>query len=525
MAPEEYGGLKRKLKAVIVFRAVFVTLFFGASLFFRVFESVVSIYYLISFIYILTLIYSVIFSRIRNVAAFAYVQLVLDVFIEITLIGMTGGIASLFAFTLVVTTIASSILLGKKGGFAIATLSSLLYGMLLNLQLFRILPFDDVVFTQKEYFYKLFIHVIFFYLTAYLSGYLSSRLERTIRKLEEKDLDLRELELFNREVLEEMPSGIFTVDMNGHVLLFNKSAERITGVLRDAVIGKRIDAVLPCFSFPFREGRGEMTMTAEGIQKIVGLTVTPFKGMADSTKGYIAVFQDLTQIKKLEDEVLQKEKWATIGELSSNIAHEIRNPLASLKGSIQMLKEDSVSANYKERLMEIALNEMDRLNRIVTDFLTYSRPSLPEIVECDLHSLIDETAELLKNLLPHSSPVKILTNYTTAGKIKADPQKLRQVLWNLGVNALEAMPDGGNLRISTQNSDGYVKILFQDSGTGIEEKNLSNIFFPFFTTKEEGTGLGLAIAYRIVEEHKGSLRVKSSSSHGTTFEIAVPGGV
>ncbi len=523
---EDPEALKKKIKALIVFRVVFVTLFFGLSFFFRGFERfplVHSTYYLIGFFYLATIIYSLLIERIRNLFAFAYIQLILDVISEIILIYITGGIESLFSFTLMLTVIASSIVLNKRAGFIIATVSSIFYGTLINLQLYGFLKVGgEGVMAEKEYLYKIFVHVIFFYLTAYLSGYLSSRLEKTVQKLEEKDLDLRDLEFFNREVIEGMPSGLLTTDMSGKVLLFNPAAERIFGVKRDFIIGQRIDSVLSFFPFPFIEGRREEMITIDGAQKKIGLTISPMTGAAENTKGFIVVFQDLTQIKRLELEIKQKEKWAAIGELSSNIAHEIRNPLASLKGSIEMLKEDSVPKNYKEKLMEIALNEMDRLNSVITDFLTYSRPSPPELRKFDLHRLLEEISELLKNVAKERNPVVIRKNYFDTIELYADPQKMRQVFWNLGINAIEAMPDGGELIISAKDRDGFMEISFQDFGTGIDEKNIEKIFYPFFTTKEQGTGLGLAIAYRIIEEHNGRMNVKSGPGIGTTFEIILP---
>jgi two-component system sensor histidine kinase PilS (NtrC family) len=310
--------------------------------------------------------------------------------------------------------------------------------------------------------------------------------------------------------------------MSGKVLLFNPAAERIFGVKRDFIIGQRIDSVLSFFPFPFIEGRREEMITIDGAQKKIGLTISPMTGAAENTKGFIVVFQDLTQIKRLELEIKQKEKWAAIGELSSNIAHEIRNPLASLKGSIEMLKEDSVPKNYKEKLMEIALNEMDRLNSVITDFLTYSRPSPPEFRKFDLHRLLEEISELLKNVAKERNHVVIRKNYFDTIELYADPQKMRQVFWNLGINAIEAMPDGGELIISAKDREGFTEISFQDFGTGIDEKNTEKIFYPFFTTKEQGTGLGLAIAYRIIEEHNGRMNVKSGPGIGTTFEIILP---
>ena len=526
MSSEFSEGLTKKIKTLIAFRVVFITFFFGSTFFFwgfRKFPYLNALTFIIVSLYVLTIIYALLLGKVKKLAAFAYTQLILDVILEILLIFFTGGIDSWYSFTLIITILASSIVLNKKAGFIIATLSSLLYGMLINLQFYGVLPLvGDYLADAKEYFYKLFIHIIFFYLTAYLSGYLSARLEKTEQKLEEKDLDIRDLEFFNREVIESLPSGLFTTDVSGRAVMFNRSAEKITGIGRETVIGRHIDSVLPFFKLPFSEGRKEATITVDGRRKIIGLTISALKDFAGFTKGFIVVFQDLTKIKQLEEEIQRKEKLAAIGELSSNIAHEIRNPLASLKGSIQMLKEDSVSSNYKEKLMEIALKEMDRLNRIITDFLAYSRPGKPEIMRFDLHGLLDETVELLKNMEQIKGQLSIKKEYNGAMEATADPQKIKQVFWNLGLNAIEAMSEGGELTIFTRNADTYIEIKFKDSGVGIEEKNVGKIFYPFFTTKEQGTGLGLAIAYRIMEEHKGRMNMESVPGIGTTFTVILP---
>ena len=521
---EDAATLKIKIKTLIVFRVVFITLLLGLSFLFagsEKFSYVHVLSYLIIPLYTVTILYSLLLGKIKNLITFAYTQLLLDVIFEIILIYITGGIDSWFSFTLILTVISSSIVLNKRAGYIIATCSSVLYGLIVTLQFDKSPPITSEGITdEKDYLYKLFVHIISFYLTAYLSGYLSSRLEKTTQKLEKKDSDLRDLEFFNMEVLESLPSGLFTTNISGNVLIFNRAAERITGIRKGSIIGHRIDSVLPFFKFPFSEGRKEDIMIVEGVQKIIGLGISTLRGIDESTKGFIVIFQDLTQLKRLETEMKQREKWAAIGELSSNIAHEIRNPLASLKGSIEMLKEDSVSKNYKKRLMEIALNEMERLDCIITDFLTYSRPTPPEFKRFELHGMLDETIELLKNV--EQNNISINKKYTGRLEVDADPQKMRQVFWNLGINSIEAMPEGGELIISTRNMDRFVEITFKDFGAGIDGKNIEKIFYPFFTTKENGTGLGLAIAYRIIEEHNGRINVNSSPGVGTTFEIILP---
>jgi len=518
------NALTGRLKALIVFRAVFIKLLLGSSYLFKIeyfFSAPASVLsQFIIFLYVLTIIYSLLITRVKNLFLFAYVQLVLDVFSEIALVYITGGIESWFSFTLILTVLSSSIVLNRKAGFVVASLSSILYGGLLDLQFYGILPIaHDASIPGREFFYNIFIHMLSFYITAFLVGYLSSRLERTVLKLEEKDTHLKDLEFFNIKVIESLPSGLFTTDRDGNVLLFNKAAERITGVRREKVINGTIDVALPFLEFPFRKGRFEHTLETEASAKIIGITISVLKGISGNETGFIGVFQDLTQLKTLEAEVKQKEKWAAIGELSANIAHEIRNPLASMRSSIEMLMEEKIPPKYRGKLMNIALSEMTRLNDIITDFLTYSSPKSLDIQKSDLHLLLDETLSLLNNVEQNKGNISIKKGFAGALIIDADPQKIKQVFWNLGVNAIEAMRDGGELVVSTQSDAHSVRVIFSDTGVGMDTSTVEKIFFPFFTTKDRGTGLGLSIAYRIVEEHEGRLIVHSVPGIKTTFEI------
>lgn len=524
---ENVDAFKKRLKALIAFRAAFITLLLGSSFIFKAgyerFQHPHAFSYLIVTLYVLTVIYSLLIERIKQLFTFAYAQLVVDVFFGVTLIYITGGIESWFSFMLVLTVISSSIVLDKRAGYIIATLSSILYGMLINFQFHGLLPLSaGKTMEVKDYFYNIFIHIISFYLVAYLSGYLSSRLEKTTRKLDEKATDLRDLEFFNKEIIESLPSGLFTTDTSGNVLTFNRAAEKITGCKKDFVKGRRLDEVLPYFKFPFVQTRSEEVIKANGVRKVIGFQITPRKDINGNNTGFIGIFQDLTELKRFEAEGKRREKWAAIGELSSNIAHEIRNPLASLKGSIEMLKDGTMPLDHRKRLMDIALKEMERLNCIITDFLTYSRPTPPEFKKFELHSILDETTDLLKNVEQNKGNISVKKKYTGKLEMDADPQKLRQVFWNLGINAIEAMPQGGELIVSTRNNDTTVEITFEDSGAGIDKQDMERVFYPFFTTKGNGTGLGLSIAYRIIEEHAGKINVESNPGNGTIVEVILP---
>jgi two-component system, NtrC family, sensor histidine kinase PilS len=516
--------LTNRIKALIGFRALFITLLLGASFLFNI-EYLGSphpklISYFIITLYSLTIIYSLLITRAKNLLLFGYIQLILDVAAEICLIFMTGGIDSWFSFTLILTVLSSSIVLNKRAGYIMASLSSIFYGILLDLQFNRMLLIEyEGIMEEKQFLFNIFVHVVSLYITAYLAGYLSYRLEKTVEKLEEKNINIKDLEFFNTKVIESLPSGLFTTDPEGYVLIFNHAAELISGTNKETVIGKPIRTALPFLDNPPGSGKYERLLSENtDSEKIIGLNITVLRDLNENNTGFIGIFQDLTEKKRLESEMKNKEKWAAVGELSANIAHEIRNPLASLRGSIEMLREGTLPERHKEKLMDIALGEMERLNNIISDFLTYSSPKPLDIKPIDIHAILDSTLELLKNT-EHKSGISIKKDFEGQFIVHADPERMRQVFWNLGTNAFEAMESTGELAVSTKNSPTNVAISFSDTGPGISQANIDKVFYPFFTTKDSGTGLGLAIAYRIIEEHNGRLIVSSRPGIKTTFEI------
>ncbi|MDA8083186.1 MAG: ATP-binding protein [Nitrospiraceae bacterium] len=517
-------AMKSRIRALIFFRALVVSLLLGSAFLFRIedfYSYPRAISSLIASLYVLTIIYSLMAARVRNDALFAYTQLVLDVLAEMVLIYITGGIGSFFSFMLILTVLSSSIVLGKRAGYLIASLSTLLYGAMLALQLNQLLPFGSgAQVSEKVFFYNIFVHILSFYVTAYLGGYLSHRLAKTEQRLEEQDTQLKDLELFNMKVIESLPSGLFTTDTSGRVQIFNRAAEKISGIGSVDLIGSGIEAALPFLAFPLSEGRREGVIPdGPGNKKIIGITISAIKDTGGNVTGYIGVFQDLTQLKKLEAEIQQKEKWATIGELSSNIAHEIRNPIASMKGSIEMLRDAKIPEKHREKLMDIVLHEMDRLDNIITDFLTYSKLKQIKRQRVDLHLILDETLALLRNIGQDRGDIVIEKDFRGQLLVNVDQQKIRQVFWNLGLNAVEAMEDGGTLTVRTRGDADTVTITFEDTGSGILPADIDRIFFPFFTTKDAGTGLGLSIAYRIIEEHQGTITVSSVPGIITTVTI------
>jgi len=513
----EDNSLSRKLKTLIAFRVFFVTLllgtFFAFQIGYKIFPFPASVLHLVAVLYGLTIAYALLIGRVDN-RRLAMAQLALDSVAVVALIFLTGGIESWFSSLMFLVVIASATILGRSAGYFNAIFLSILYGALVDLQFYGLLPLPyDPLLTERDFLYNIFSYILALYLTAYLMG-------RLVARLEKKETDIEDLTLFNKEVIENTPSGLFTTDMSGRILIFNRAAEEITGKRRAQAHGRMVSEVFPFIDRLREETRMERVIECGGEVKIIGLTISTMRDTKGDPIGYIGIFQDLTELKRMAEEIKQKEKWAAIGELSANIAHEIRNPLASLKGSIELLRESAVSPEKKDKLMSIAISEMDRLNLIIADFLTYSRPSPLDLGECDLCGILDKTLDLVRGR--DSKNVAIRKNYSGPLSITADPLRLEQVFLNICLNALDAMPEGGTLDVGASPLRDTVEITFRDTGHGIRPDIQEKVFYPFFTTKAEGTGLGLSIAHRIIEDHRGRITLSSSPGAGATFRVFLP---
>lgn len=519
----------RRLRVLIFTRALVVTLLLGSFYVFQV-EGLkllsLSIFsYFIVSLYALTIIYAASLRFINKLSSFtvlASIQIFIDVITEAILVYLTGGIESWFAFTFLLTIISASVVLNRQVSFYAASLSSILYGVIMEFQFYGILPtYTGNIFNARDYLYNIFIYITAFYLVAILSGYLAERLRVVTQTLKKRDEYIDNLKTLSKDIVESMPSGVFTTDLNWRIVTFNVSAQKITGRTIAEVIGKT-----PQYIFPFLENTHDPFDRIEGkIQRQdktihIGIRFSRLENSEGMPIGMIGVFQDLTKVKTMEKEMQKKEKWAVVGELSALIAHELRNPLASLKASVEMLRDKKTSEQHGEQLMKIALSEMDRLNGIVTDFLIYAKPQQPRKDSIDLHQSLRDLVTMLRSSITNKKDVKISGDFDGELLMTVDSRQLQQVFWNLGINAIDAISDSGEIFISTGRKDNAVEVIFRDTGKGINAKDIDKIFYPFFTTKEEGTGLGLAIAQRITEEHGGKIKVESQGpGTGTTFRI------
>jgi two-component system sensor histidine kinase PilS (NtrC family) len=477
--------------------------------------------------------------------ALSYGQLVGDILLVTWLVYVTGGAGSPFppAYNLVI--LAAGTVLGRRGGYVIASLAGLLYGGLSDLQYYRVIPPYDPhnVGDESTVWLRVFLNFLAFFLLAYLGGGLSQRLQQARQELKDSRRNLLDQQAYTRDVLKSMTSGLATTDQAGRLKSYNRAAEDIIGRSLRQDLGRFIWEVI---SDPGIEGyflrrrarpsamdRFEVALkNAKKRKQILGITISPLDDGQENTIGTIAIFQDVTRIKAMEEEVRQKEHLALIGELSAAMAHEIRNPLASLSGCVQVLRETDGLGEEAKRLMDIVVRESDRLNETVSSFLSYARPKPLELERVDLGLLIEETATLLDHSgsLPPGVDVKLDLE---GGLVlpAADGKQLRQVFWNLMLNGVQAMASGGRLTIRgrrsespeyLQSADHGVAVEVVDTGCGIPPETLGKIFYPFFTTKDTGSGLGLAVVYRVIEIHRGRISVQSREGLGTTVRLFLP---
>ncbi len=544
-------GLRARLLAMMVLRVVLAIAFLGTTTWLQLKSAHFTgpgfypIYFIVLSVGVLTIVYALTIHRVRDLRLFAYVQITIDIALITAIVYVTGGIESYLSTMYLLSVIGSSILLGRNGGFYGASFSSIAYGVLMDMDFYRMLPerykvlYSPVQPAWEDLLTTVFTNILAFFTVAYLTGYLSERTASMERKLEEKKIDFERLASLNRKIVENITSGIMTIDNRGRITSFNSMAGRITGYTLEEVYYRPVDDVFPGLFRRTKEPRGHASRmegvftTKHGRELYLGLSISHGKGEDLDT---IVIFQDLTRFRAMEEKLRRDEKLKALGALSAGIAHEIRNPLASISGSIQVLMDNLNVKGENGRLMEIVLRETERLNSLVTDFLLFAKPVRRQGVSFEINGLISETLEVFKNC-PEAKGLVIERDLAGEIYIEGDERQMGQVFWNLFINAANAMPRGGRLAVRSVLSsacEGFtgdggsglsgqgVEITVADTGTGIKKEDIERIFDPFFSTSERGTGLGLALVHRIIESHGGSIRVRSAPEKGTEFTITMP---
>jgi two-component system sensor histidine kinase PilS (NtrC family) len=490
--------------------------------------------------YILTLIYigagQLFRSRILNLA----IQLAGDLLVETMLVYFTGALDSPFSFLYLVSIITASTMLYRRGGLFAASGAVILYGVLGDLiynnkitlpQQSWIVP---TTWTASRLYLNIGTNFAAFYATALLTAYISEKLQKTSEELDEKGRIVAALRALNQNVVESIPSGLITLSTEGIASFVNPAGCEILRTESRAVIGHHVSEL--GFFRPPEWEEARRTLASESVVRVeknnfrvgdedrsLGYAVTPLRTLEGTESGYTLIFQDLTEMKELEAELRLKDRMAAVGELSAGIAHEIRNPLAAIAGSVQVLQKSTSLSPQEQRLMSIILKESERLNKSIADFLRFVRPQDRRPTEFDIAASLSETLDLLANSpelrADHSIERQISPPAFT---IIGDADQIRQVFWNLARNAFQAMPHGGMLRVSTEVLADAYRICFTDSGRGMSELDLRRLFQPFRTNFPSGTGLGMAISYRIVQAHGGDIDVASRSGMGTSITVSLP---
>ena len=537
--------LGRQLKWLMTFRVVVTTTLlvcaFVIELLFRPLLPLWPFYVLAIGAYLLTLAYAGALRAFPGPRAQAYVQLAGDAAIVTGFVYFTGGVQSPFSFLYLPGIVAACILLLRRGGFAIAACSWAMYSALVLLLQRGALPpspqglFAESVVPSVRVLYALLAHLVSFLALAYLASHLTESLRRTGHELAMRQDDLAQLRAFNDNIIDSINSGIVTCDELGRITFANRAAAEISGWSVSRLLGTTVPELLGqegallgrIRSALERERRYRFEIDykdPDGRDLFLGFTVSILREQDGTPVGMIFIFQDLTDIRVLEEEVALKKRMAALGEMAAGVAHELRNPLASISGSVQVLKRDLRPKGEAAELMDIVCKESRRLDGTIRDFLLFAKPGRFHPEETDLASLLRETLSLLENSEEKRPGHQVVLDAgREAVSAEVDVNRMKQVFWNLAKNALRAMPEGGTLTARAHGGPGnHAVVAFADTGIGMSEGEVAANFQPFHGSFRGGSGLGLAIVYRIVQEHGGRITVKSRPGTGTEIVLHLP---
>ncbi len=535
-----FEPLHSMLRAFVVLRVVIVsTLLLSAFLIQITFSTALplnSIYYLAAFAYSISIVAILSLDRI-SAETNAGIQLLGDLVVITGLVYVSGGPDSSFTFLYLSTVSAGSILLARRGGLATAGLAAIFYAVLVDLMFFDVVkPVETVERARQSWSLPALVgnvglNVTAFVVTALLVSVASDKLREARADVERRKAEIGRLQSLHGSVLTSMSSGVLTTDLDGRVTYANRAAQELLGALSVDVVGRPLLGLGLLGEADWRKIaasgseilRFENARSSGAVEDYFGISATALKDGSGYTIGRILIFQNLTELKRLEGEVRLKDKLAAVGELAAGIAHEIRNPLASISGSVQVLKNSWSPGSPEQKLMEIVVAESQRLSSILEDFLRYVRPKERAAEPVDAPAALDDVLTLLVHGDEVSSAHRVVKDFDPPSVVvQADPGQLRQIFWNVSRNALAAMPGGGTLIVAARLQGACWSVSFTDEGRGMTAGERGRLFTPFAHSFPGGTGLGLAIVYRIVEEHGGTIRVDTSPGHGTTVAISLP---
>jgi two-component system sensor histidine kinase PilS (NtrC family) len=543
-------NLREKLERVTLVRALLVTLLLTSAVVVNVNDldsltapSYSAIWGLIIATYVATMLYAIFIRSARDLRPLAMAQFVGDSLLAGGLVLVTGGQDSLFVFLFFLSIVNAASLLGRDGALFSASCASLTFAVCVLTQSHYVPLVSELGHVEGASAgvstYSVAVNIVAFYTVAVLAGHLAERLGQVDTELERRRLDIRELRALNENIVSSIAAGLCTLDSQDRIISFNRAAEEMTGVKADDLLGRRCATALPQLAievelYRAQPGRGPRQVetvieAADGRRRDVEIWISALTDERGEASGLILSFNDITALRQLQENAARQRRMAAIGQLSAAIAHEIRNPLASISGSLQVLQSVARGDDQQARLMDIALREVDRLNALIEDFLAYARPRELILAPVDIGELLEETVALVKGAPDAKAALHFTIELCPERRIEADENALRQVIWNLIRNAVDAMEGEGTIVVSTTTvfagteSVPYLELTVQDSGPGLDDEAMSRLFEPFFTTKAQGTGLGLATVHRIVEAHQGMIWAEDvSGGEGALFRLMLP---
>ena len=527
------GGLKSSVILRVVFTTVLLgsgaVIYYGRGARKEAFYLAV-IVAVIYFLSLIALLLQTLYQRYPKI--FKITQLVFDLALASIVIFVTGGKSSPFIFLYVLIILYSSIVLNKAASYMTALISGLVYVLIVFYQIRIETPLPEgqsILSSVSEWgeigLVSTYFHLTGFLLVAILSGYLSDRFRAAGRELGESERSLRILQNLHQNIIESLTSGMITLDLEGRIISINRTGLEILGINgEDRILGKDLARFMSGLHLEdlVSKKREQMLYTApDGRMVTLGFSTSELKDTEDKTQGYIIIFQDLTEVKELEDRLRTSEKMALLGQLAAGLAHELRNPLSAISGAVEILGSDVKPTEENLRLVRMATQEVERLNLLVEDFLILTMPIQKLTTQVDLGLIISDTVESFTKTIRRGN-IEIINQAEKGIYVQADSYRLKQAVWNLLLNSVDAMPIGGLIMIKSRTEENSAIIEISDEGKGVDENFISRIFEPFFTTKEVGTGLGLAIVQKVIEGYNGNINVISSRGSGATFVITLP---
>jgi two-component system sensor histidine kinase PilS (NtrC family) len=485
----------------------------------RLFVNVILLWYAIAIFYILLLAF---WQEYR-------IQSLLQVLTDLALVSLvvyaTGGIDSSFNFLYPLVIIVACILLPRSWAFLTAALAFILYGTVLELTYFEVVPSYSTTHPELKSLQAIILVNLFGYLAvAYLAGQLATKLRQVDVKLKHTSGALEDLQALHENIIQSITGGLITTGLDGHITVVNTAAQKLLEHPENDLLGQPINRLFldPLPQVESGRDHAEVRIVApNGYRKTFRVQVSALAVPEKGTLGYVYTFDDLTEVRRLEREVRMQDRLAAVGRLAAAIAHEIRNPLTSIAGSVSLLSGiPDLTAEHRQ-LLQIVTRESERLNHIITDFLGYSRGKQYQFKKVDLLPLLEDTLTLLEHRLSaQNSAIRVERKYPMADAwTLADGDKIKQVFWNFCENALRAMGDRGTLTVSVESSGDDWQVNFADTGPGMSPQLIEKIFEPFQSQFEGGTGLGLAIVYQIVQAHEGKVWARSKVGQGSVFVL------